>query len=234
MPAAALDTRKSVPTPEGFELDLRLAGPVPRALAYASDLVVRIAVLAILAWIFGRMGVAGTGLILVAAFAIEWLYPVLFEVLWDGATPGKRTFGLAVLSDRGAPVSLGASVTRNLLRAADFLPMLYAFGLIAMLMNRDFKRLGDLAAGTIVVYRDRPGLRGAIPPAPPLPPPVALNLEERRAVLDFAERFATLSEERADEVAAHAVPLVAGRSASARTLLSIANHQRGAGTAGPA
>lgn len=229
MPAAALDTRKSVPTPEGFELELRLAGPVPRALAYAVDLLLRVVVLGAVAWIFARMGNAGAGLILVTAFAIEWLYPVVFEVLWNGATPGKRAFGLAVLSDRGAPVSLSASVTRNLLRAADFLPMLYAFGLISMLLNRDFKRLGDLAAGTIVVYRDRPGLRGAIPPAPPLPPPVALNLEERRAVLDFAERFATLSEERADEVASHAVPLLAGGASPARTLLSIANHQRGAG-----
>ena len=222
-----LDTLRRVPTPEGFELTLRLAGPVPRALAYAVDLAIRVALFAALAMSLSLFRGGGTGLMLITAFLLEWFYPVAFEVWWSGATPGKRAFGLAVLGDNGTPVSFGASVTRNLLRAIDFLPMLYAFGLVSMLVSRDFKRLGDLAAGTIVVYRDRPGTRAAIPAAPPLAPAVALSLEERRAILDFAERHATLSEERADEVAAHATPLLRRGMAPARTLLGIANHQRG-------
>ena len=222
-----LDTLRRVPTPEGFELTLRLAGPVPRALAYALDLAIRVALFAALAMSLSLFRGGGTGLMLITAFLLEWFYPVAFEVWWSGATPGKRAFGLAVLGDNGTPVSFGASVTRNLLRAIDFLPMLYAFGLVSMLVSRDFKRLGDLAAGTIVVYRDRPGTRAAIPAAPPLAPAVALSLEERRAILDFAERHATLSEERADEVAAHATPLLRRGMAPARTLLGIANHQRG-------
>ena len=222
-----LDTLRRVPTPEGFELTLRLAGPVARALAYAVDLVIRAAVLLALSISLRELVGGGAGLLLIAYFLLEWFYPVAFEVWWGGATPGKRAFGLAVLGDNGAPVTFGASVTRNLLRAVDFLPMLYAFGLVSMLVSRDFKRLGDLAAGTIVVYRDRPGVRAAIPAAPPLAPAVSLNLEERRAILDFAERHATLSEERADEVASHATPLLRRGAPPARTLLSIANHQRG-------
>jgi uncharacterized RDD family membrane protein YckC len=222
-----LDTLRRVPTPEGFELTLRLAGPVPRALAYVIDIGIRAALFAALAALLSQFRNGGTGLLMIAAFLLEWFYPVAFEVWWGGATPGKRAFGLAVLGDNGTPVTFGASVTRNLLRAVDFLPMLYAFGLVSMLLSRDFKRLGDLAAGTIVVYRDRPGVRAPIPAAPPLPPPVALSLEERRAILDFAERYATLSEERADEVAAHATPLLRHGTPAARTLLGIANHQRG-------
>lgn len=222
-----LDTLRRVPTPEGFELTLRLAGPVPRALAYALDIAIRAAIFVALSMSLPRLLGGGTGLMLIAAFLLEWFYPVAFEVWWSGATPGKRAFGLAVLGDNGTPVTFGASVTRNLLRAVDFLPMLYAFGLVSMLLSRDFKRLGDLAAGTIVVYRDRPGVRAPIPPAPPLAPAVILSLEERRAILDFAERHATLSEERADEVAAHATPLLRRGAPPALTLLSIANHQRG-------
>jgi uncharacterized RDD family membrane protein YckC len=222
-----LDTLRRVPTPEGFELTLRLAGPVPRALAYVIDIGIRAALFAALAALLSQFRNGGTGLLMIAAFLLEWFYPVAFEVWWGGATPGKRAFGLAVLGDNGTPVTFGASVTRNLLRAVDFLPMLYAFGLVSMLLSRDFKRLGDLAAGTIVVYRDRPGVRAPIPAAPPLPPAVALSLEERRAILDFAERYATLSEERADEVAAHATPLLRHGTPAARTLLGIANHQRG-------
>lgn len=222
-----LDTLRRVPTPEGFELTLRLAGPVPRALAFTIDLLIRVALFGAIAGLLGYLQGAGTGLILIIGFLLEWFYPVVCEVWWNGATPGKRAFGLAVLNDNGTPVTFGASLTRNLLRAVDFLPMLYAFGLISMLLSRDFKRLGDFAAGTIVAYRDRPGVRGAIPDARALSPAVALTLTEKRAVLDFAERFHTLTDERANEVAEHAAPLVGAAREPAQVLLGIAHYQRG-------
>ncbi len=222
-----LDTLRRVPTPEGFELTLRLAGPVPRALAFTIDLLIRVALFGAIAGLLGFLQGAGTGLILIIAFLLEWFYPVVCEVWWNGATPGKRAFGLAVLNDNGTPVTFGASLTRNLLRAVDFLPMLYAFGLISMLLSRDFKRLGDFAAGTIVAYRDQPGVRGAIPDARALRPAVALTLTEKRAVLDFAERFHTLTDERANEVAEHAAPLVGAAREPAQVLLGIAHYQRG-------
>ena len=158
-------------------------------------------------------------------FALEWLYPVLFEMLWQGATPGKRMCNLRVLHENGTPVGWRASVARNLIRAVDFLPFFYGFGMIAMLLNRDFKRLGDLAAGTIVVHTERARKSRGVPMAEPLSTSLALALPEQRAIIDFAERRATWSNERAEELAMHAAPLVSGarRGEAAERLVRIAN-----------
>ena len=142
-----LDTARRIATPEGIELTLRLAGPIPRALAWAIDLLIRAAILGIIAVTVAALRQFGTAILLLSAFMIEWLYPAWFEASW-GATPGKRAIGLIVLNDDGTPIRWPAALTRNLLRAADFLPAMYLGGFIAMVMNRDFKRLGDLAANT--------------------------------------------------------------------------------------
>jgi hypothetical protein len=104
------------------------------------------------------------------------------------------------------------------------MPAFWAFGLLSMLFTRDFKRLGDLAAGTVVVYRDKVRSRAALPEVPPRAPVYPLSLAERRAVLNFAERYNLLTEERADEVAAHAGPLVEKNPSPANAILAIANH----------
>jgi len=219
-----LDTLRRVPTPEGIELTLRLAGPVPRAYAFVVDLLIRGVILLVLVQILVFLGRSGWGLMAIAYFLLEWFYPVLFELLWGGATPGKRAFNLMVVNDNGTPVTVGASITRNLLRAVDFMPAFWAFGLLSMLFTRDFKRLGDLAAGTVVVYRDKVRSRAALPEVPPRAPSYPLSLAERRAVLNFAERYSLLTEERADEVAAHAGPLVEKNPSPANAILAIANY----------
>jgi hypothetical protein len=171
------------------------------------------------------LGKLGMALTLMLWFALEWLYPSAFEVWGRGATPGKRSLGLIVLHDDGTPVRLSASLTRNLLRAIDFFPLLYGVGLLTMLLNRDFKRLGDIAAGTVVVYREPAVRHAAVPNAPPTPPPMPLTLDEQRTVLDYATRAGTLTQERAEELALLA-PRLSGTQdgALARTrLLSIAN-----------
>lgn len=86
-------------------------------------------------------------------FFLEWLYPVVFEVYSNGATPGKKLCNIQVLHDDGTPIGWGASFSRNTLRFIDFLPFFYACGLLTMWLNQDSKRLGDLLAGTVVVYR---------------------------------------------------------------------------------
>ncbi|HEU4442730.1 MAG TPA: RDD family protein [Burkholderiales bacterium] len=225
-----LDTTRRVATPEGIELTLRLAGPVPRALAWSVDFLLRAAVVLVVSLIASRFGRAGTGVVLITAFFVEWLLPAWFEAMWSGQTPGKRMFRLAVLNDDGTPVRWPGALTRNLLRAADFLPFLYGVGLITMLMNRDFKRLGDLAAGTVVVYQaEKVETARAIPPAPPQPPPVSLSPEEQRAVLELAERSASFTRERFEELAELPTPLVgrAVRDAAATRMLSIANYLAG-------
>ena len=225
-----LDTTRRVATPEGIELTLRLAGPVPRALAWSIDFLLRGALVFIVGMLASRLGKAGWGVILIVAFFVEWLLPAWFEAFWGGQTPGKRMFRLAVLNDDGTPVRWPAALTRNLLRAADFLPFLYGVGLLCMLVNRDFKRLGDLAAGTVVVYQgEKAEAARAIPRATPQPPPLSLAPEEQRAVLDLAERSTTFTRERFEELAELPTPLVgrAVREAATTRILGIANYLAG-------
>ena len=208
---------------------MQLVGPVPRALAWAIDLVLRALVVIAVIMGAGFLGMAGWGLALLVMFFVEWLAPAWFEVYWNGQTPGKRALGIAVLNDDGTPVRWGPALTRNLLRAVDFLPFLYGFGLLAMLCSREFKRLGDLAAGTVVVYAPQRSRARAVPEVPAQPPPFPLTLDEQRVVLELAERSASLTQERLEELAELPVPLVgrATGAAAAARLLGMANHLAG-------
>src|SRR5688500_20276995 len=86
-----------------------------------------------------QFGDAGWGVMLLAVYFVEWLLPAWFEAAWRGQTPGKRVMGLTVLNDDGTPVRWPRPLTRNLLRAADFLPALYGIGRLANLDSRHFK-----------------------------------------------------------------------------------------------
>lgn len=206
-----IDTLRPVSLPEGAEITLRLAGPVARARAWLIDFMLRLVVLISLPALLAPLGNAGYGIYLVALFIVTLLYPVVFEVLWNGATPGKRACNLAVVHEDGTPIGWPASFLRNVVRIADALPVGYAVGLISMLLDRQFRRLGDLAAGTVVIHRDAVG-PGSKPRASvaAFTPPVALTPLEQRAVLDFAERRRGWSDERAAELAEIAEPLVRG------------------------
>ncbi len=206
-----LDTYRAIETPEGVELGLRVAGFPARLLASGVDLVIRLVGYALLATALEVLGNVGRGLFLLFLFLGEWFYPVLFEVLWAGATPGKRALGLVVLHDDGTPVSWTASVLRNLLLAADFLPVAYGLGLLSMLASRDFKRLGDHAAGTLVVHREREAAPAPLAGARAWAPPVPLAAAEQKAITDFAHRLPRWSEERAQELADLAAPLTGAR-----------------------
>lgn len=195
-----IDTTRPYETPEGVSLSLRVAGPVARACAWGIDVAIRGVLYVFLAYALSVFGGVGFSLILIGWFVLEWLYPVLFEVR-SGSTPGKRAMGLQVVHDNGTPVAFNASMIRNIVRVADFLPLLYGFGLAAMLIDRDFRRLGDLAAGTLVVYADRAEQAGALPDVAPMPLPVSLTLDEQLKLLLFAERSGSLSRERRIELA---------------------------------
>ena len=197
----ALDTVRSITTPEGIELELRLAGPVPRACAWAIDLAVRAAIMLGLTVVLGQLGALGVGLLLICAFLLEWLYPAVCEVRYDGATPGKKWMGLRVVNDDGTPVTVSAAFVRNLLRAVDFLPVMYGVGLAAMLSNREFRRLGDLVARTVVVHRPEPRRAAVVADVPPRAPPRPLSGDEAHAIVEFAERSRELTPERAAELA---------------------------------
>jgi len=213
-PAAPLDTVYSAETPEGIALSLNPAGPVARILAYLVDTLIRFGLFTACLFVAGFLGAMGSAVVFLSFFAIEWIYPIAFELTLGGATPGKRALGLQVVMDSGLPVTPAASITRNLLRAADFLPAMYAFGAASILFRRDFKRLGDLAAGTLVVHATPVSLHADLPPAAPVPPARPLTLREQAAIVSWAGRASTLTAERLEELARLAHPAAAGGEAS--------------------
>jgi uncharacterized RDD family membrane protein YckC len=222
-----IDTLRPVSLPEGAEITLRLAGPVARARAWLIDFGLRLMIFVSLPPVFAPFGNAGWGLFLIASFVLMLLYPILFEALWNGATPGKRVCNLAVVHEDGTPIGWPAAFLRNVVRIADALPFGYAVGLGSMLLDRQFRRLGDLAAGTVVIHRDVVGAPVRVrKQAPPIAPAIALTPLEQRAILDFAERRPGWSEERAEELAEVAAPLIGqlhGEAAVAR-LEGVASH----------
>ncbi|MBB3104070.1 RDD family protein [Azomonas macrocytogenes] len=196
-----LDNRHAVETPEGIELLLTPAGLLPRALAFAVDLGIRGAILGLLILVPGLLDRFGLGLAMILVFMLQWLYMVLFEVLNQGRTPGKQWLGLQVIQDDGSPVGWASSLTRNLLRMVDLLPFGYFFGVLSCLWHPSFKRLGDLAAGTLVIHQGRPIKRAAPTQLIAQAPLFVLLQEEKLALLDFAERYADFSQERRRELA---------------------------------
>ena len=209
-----LDTRYAAETPEGIALALSPAGLPARLWAFTIDLAIRLVLLGVLAAALGAFGGFGQGVFLIAFFLLDWFYPVLFELLPGSATPGKRALRLRVVMDSGLPITPAASLLRNLLRFADFMPMLWAAGAACMLLRPDGKRLGDLAAGTLVVHTAAAAAASAPGPssATPLAPAVALGSRGQAAIVAWAARAPLLTPARADELAALAVPVVAPRA----------------------
>ena len=203
---AALDAAIRVETPEGIELELQAAGLHARASAWLLDLLIRLMVIYVVAVVARLLGAVGASAYLILLFLIEWFYPVVFELSPLGATPGKRIVGLRVVMMSGLPVTTGASLSRNLLRAADFLPVMYAAGAVCVLVRSDFRRFGDLVADTIVIHAPRP-VPSALPPdINPAPPARPLSRDAQAALVRLATRAGRINSERLDEVAALAAP----------------------------
>jgi len=223
-----LDTLRQVETPEGLALNLRCAGMVPRALAWLLDFMIRILALSMVTMFLGMLGEAGVGVALIVMFLIYWGYPILFEVLRDGQTIGKRSFGLKVINDNGTPVTWLPSIIRNLLRTVDMMPMLYGFGLLSGLLDPSARRLGDFAAGTLVVYAEKLAVRQPAPAAPAVAAPLVLLQEEQRAIVAFAERSAQMTLERQTELAELLAPVTRSHGeAAVRRVLGFANYLLG-------
>jgi uncharacterized RDD family membrane protein YckC len=216
--ASDVDAVVSAETPEGILLELRPAGLTARFLAFALDWLIRLAVIygaAIVMQLLGRFGIS---FFIILIFALEWFYPVYFEIGRTGATPGKKIMGLKVVMDNGLPITPAASFTRNLLRVADFLPFLYGFAIVSMLVRRDCKRLGDVAAATLVVYEPKPAPRPKLERVEPVAPRLALAPRDQAAVIALAARAPTLTVERLDELAALAAVVSGDAGGSGRAV----------------
>jgi uncharacterized RDD family membrane protein YckC len=196
-----ISTGVLVETPESIDLEAEPAGIVVRGLAFTIDFLIRAVALMVLSFVLAFAGEAGMGLILITWFLLDWFYPVFFEVFQKGQTPGKKKMGLRVVNDDLTPVGWGTSMIRNLLRWADFFPVLYTAGLATMACNSRSQRLGDLAAGTLVIYARNESAPGAEPGAKAHPPPFPLEREDQVAIIGFTQRHQQLSGDRQQELA---------------------------------
>lgn len=219
-----LDTYREVVTPEGVALHLPAAGPVPRAVAWCIDLAIRLGILMVVGIVLALLGAIGEGLKLILLFLVFWAYPILFEALWNGQTPGKKAMALRVVNRDGAPVGWLPAITRNLLRTVDMLPFGYAAGLIACLADAHGRRLGDMVAGTLVLHDTREREHVPAPINAVLAPSLALQPAEQAAVVAFGERAALLTVSRQEELADIVQPLTGARGqAGVLRLFGMAN-----------
>ncbi|PIE90277.1 MAG: RDD family protein [Acidobacteria bacterium] len=144
-----------IQTPEGVSFSLLLASPVIRFMAWLIDLFCILVLMNIVGMLANTMVVlspqgAQVFQILVG-FAISIGYAIFLEWLWQGQTLGKRLFRLRVIDEAGLKLSFSQVVMRNFLRLVDMLPALYAVGGAAAVLSKKSQRLGDIAAGTIVI-----------------------------------------------------------------------------------
>jgi uncharacterized RDD family membrane protein YckC len=198
---APIDTIITAETPEGIAIAIRPAGFAVRCTAFLVDALIRSAIVLGLATVLGTGGHFGAGPIFIVVFVANWLYPVIFELMPAAATPGKRIMGLQVMMANGLPITPAGCLIRNLMRAVDLLPLMYAFAIVLILLRRDARRLGDLAGGTLVTYRNEVVPAGAFGAGDPMPPPVALSIRQQAAITAFAWRAGRLTPQRAEEIA---------------------------------
>ena len=211
IPTRRIDTLQTVELAEGIEIHLRVAGPYLRFLAWFIDLLSKGALIAVYALLIGMTGPVfgdnvASGFFLLGYFLILWFYHVLFEVSKYGATLGKKAMGLRVVNKAGGPVTMGQSMIRNFIR---FFEMIIPIVPLLAFFHPRFQRLGDLAAGTLVVYsRARLDPMMAGPPSLNLVPVnITLTREEEAAIVAFRDRSGAWSESRQAELGNHLVSI---------------------------
>jgi uncharacterized RDD family membrane protein YckC len=197
------EDRLTIETPEGVPLELTLAGVGSRFASALLDYLIQAVILVALALVlvYGVGVHPGAGALAEAVWALGYFvvfngYDVGFEVLNSGRTPGKALNGLRVVRESGTPVTFATSAVRNVLRVVDILPGTYLVGMISILVTRRNQRLGDLAAGTLVV-RERMKLPPEVRLSPSVQAPAwdtsAIAAEELDAVAAFLARRAELA-----------------------------------------
>ncbi len=218
-----LDDRVTIATPEGVTIELVLAGLGSRFVARLLDTVIQLAI--IFALTAGMAITSAPGVVraigIVALFLVLFAYDIPFELLNSGRTIGKMAAGIRVVAGGGEPVAFLGSAIRNILRIADFLPALYAAGAVTMVATRTDQRLGDLAAGTLVVRDKFPGMASLT--TAPLSVPAdavmtwdvsALDSDDLATIRQFLDRRLMLSwpvrTHFGTALAARVAPMVAG------------------------
>ena len=199
-----------IDSPEHVEVELSLAGLGSRTIAYVLDTLFRV-----LAGLFVLLIIALSGLgrllqnlseivtvlLVIFFFLLQWAYFVLFEMLMNGQTPGKRIMKIRVVKDEGYPLTFFSSAIRNLIRVVDFLPALYGVGIFLIFISDKKKRLGDYLAGTIVIHQQQ--TKWTLPvfaqkeqlKSAKRFPLVRLTEEEKQVIREYLERMDSLDAE---------------------------------------
>lgn len=222
-----MDRTISIRTPESIRFSYDLAGLGSRFLAVSIDLLIQLTAVFLLSGAIGLAGVSGAAgksvvtqdralqsfaiaAIVAIVFSLFFGYFILFEALWGGQTPGKKALGIRVVRDGGYPLDIGSSLIRNLIRIGEMLAGFYVLGAVSALLSHENKRLGDHAAGTIVVRDSR-----ILSPAGLLPAQSGgfqlLDQRERALIERFAERRAGMDPTRRASMAAQIANLVRPR-----------------------
>jgi uncharacterized RDD family membrane protein YckC len=210
------DSDLIVATPERVSFEYRVAGLATRGIAQIVDLLILSFVLAAVYLVAIAVGTSGLDTLgyliaIIGSFVVVFGYHWTCEAFWSGQTVGKKIFRLRAVGDRGEPMTFVQAGIRNIVRLVDFLPYGYGVGLVVLFVNGRGKRLGDLAAGTIVVKDSDhlalwqvPGGRPTDPPPPPAPAPAyaaagpgeltlrRIDPELRRFVTSYARRRSEL------------------------------------------
>lgn len=221
-----------VATPERVALNLPVAGIGYRCLAWLVDATLLFFFWVVAYFVFSLLvsdvlgvfrGLSGLGqtLLGVGLFATQWLYWTLTEVFLGGQTLGKRVVGIRVVRADGSPVGVYESAVRNLVRAVDFFPLMYATGCITMLLTRQHRRLGDLLAGTLLVREERIDLDKytAAAEAPRVAAPVGserLSPDDVELILAFLSRAPMLEPEARQRLGTRMVEQLGGLSGAER------------------
>jgi uncharacterized RDD family membrane protein YckC len=197
-----IDTIIRVASPDGIAFDLHPAGSMVRVLAYLIDVFLQYIAIIIIIIVLAVVKITGDWTVFLATFAVMWFYMVFFELFLAGRSPGKMILGLQVVLSDGSPVHLGASLLRNLLRAFDFF---FAIGMLVPLFNEGFRRLGDIVAGTLVVYTPerltRLGGKPDFSGIEAMAPQRILGREAAEVILSYAQRRKGFSPELRKELA---------------------------------
>ena len=225
-----IDTSVEIVTPENISFRYWLAGPARRFSAYAIDLVIQVLCLSLLCWALGctfaSLGLFSLflGLFFVILFLMQWFYGGLLETVWNGQTLGKCAMHIRVVTIHGQPIRAWQAVLRNVLRVVDAMPLaplaftsslfalpLCAVGFISAALNDRFQRLGDLAAGTMVIVDETAHLTGVLKfrddrvaqMAALIPASFQVNRTLGRALSLYVQRRKLLSRARRQEISRH-------------------------------
>ncbi len=206
----------SIDTPENIVLDAEIAGFGSRFVAALIDYIIIALLLVGVTWLFGqtmasdraRTQLGFPPLYYIVIFLVTWGYHLLFELIWNGQTIGKRRAGIRVIQMNGLPVTVSSVLIRNIIRLFDFLPLFYGLGLIMLFATKRTQRLGDLAARTVVMREQRnvtlqtlkEDMRVQylyVKPIEPIPSFIQLDRltqDDRRRVVDFLRRRSKMTD----------------------------------------